>query len=465
MKIDLTCPVELWQYTTPTQEHPECGFVLNNLSDKVVISVQTTLVCYAEDGELLFRQVERVQGLHAGAGERFNFTLLTSQWEGVKTIDLVIEKVWFDDTTIWRRGSAPLKEYRSNALPPGRKLDRLRFVAGADAVGYPQEQENVWVCVCGRANDLHNDRCCRCERKRETVFAACSQANVEQLNAVHDQMMDDTARAALEEASRLTEEREKNKHRLSRKARVFRRVTILTLVAAALVAATLLWGVPALKYARATSMLENGEYDEARAAFTALNGYADTAKKLLQCDYLQAGSLEDSDTAEDLRVAADLYKNLGTYEESAERYQKTLYRLGETLLAAENFDGAAEAFQTLGDYGDSAQQLQETEYRQAVKLTESGNYVAARIFFEDLGDYRDAAQQLPVCDYYIGKNALEQENYETAVARLTAAGDTQDAAELLKQASYQLAQQRQEEGEYEAAGNRTCRRAIMRTPP
>ena len=86
MKIDLTCPVELWQYTTPTDGSPECTFLLNNLSDKVVISIQTTLVCYATDDSLLFRQLERFQGLSAGAGERFSVSLLPTQWENVRNI-------------------------------------------------------------------------------------------------------------------------------------------------------------------------------------------------------------------------------------------------------------------------------------------------------------------------------------------------------------------------------------------
>ena len=35
MRIDLTCPVELWQYAMPTESSPECTFIMNNLSDKV----------------------------------------------------------------------------------------------------------------------------------------------------------------------------------------------------------------------------------------------------------------------------------------------------------------------------------------------------------------------------------------------------------------------------------------------
>ena len=69
MKIDLTCPVELWQYAIPTETDAECTFVMNNLSDKVVTSVQVTLNCFAQNGELLFRQTERMQGLKAGVDD------------------------------------------------------------------------------------------------------------------------------------------------------------------------------------------------------------------------------------------------------------------------------------------------------------------------------------------------------------------------------------------------------------
>ena len=88
MKIDLTCPVELWQYAMPTEENAECTFVMNNLSDKVVTSVQVTLSCFDENDELIFRQTERAQGLKAGVGERFSFVILPSEWNSVEGVDL-----------------------------------------------------------------------------------------------------------------------------------------------------------------------------------------------------------------------------------------------------------------------------------------------------------------------------------------------------------------------------------------
>ena len=40
MKIDLTCPVELWQYAMPTEDDADCTFVMNNPQRQVVVSVR-----------------------------------------------------------------------------------------------------------------------------------------------------------------------------------------------------------------------------------------------------------------------------------------------------------------------------------------------------------------------------------------------------------------------------------------
>lgn len=452
MKIDLTCPVELWQYTMPSEGHPECGFVLNNLSDKVVVSVQVTLIGYAQGETLLFRQVERAQGLSAGAGERFSLSVLPTQWDNVQTIDLVIEKVWFDDATIWRRGSVPLTEYMPNTLPPGRRLDQLRFVAGPDAAGYPQEQAHVWVCVCGRANELRSDRCCRCERRRDTVFATCSRENVEQLIAVHEQKLIDVARAAREDASRLAEEREAAHLRAIRHKQTVRRMIIGACCLLVVVAVGLLWGLPALRYAKATTLLQNGQYDEARAALTELGGYGDARALLSECDYRQASALMKSDSADDLAQAVALYQTLSGYQDSDAQYQAALYQLGKIDMQAQRYDSASDAFLQLGSYQDSEQLVKQCQYLQADNLMQNQSYVAARILFADLGDYQDAVARVAECNYHLGVTALDTGDYHAAVTQLTAAGDTQDAPELLQRASYLLAETLQDAGQYEQAG-------------
>ncbi len=452
MRIDLTCPVELWQCSLPSQDEPECTFVMNNLSDKVVISVQVALVCHDKEDKLLFRQMERVQGLMAGPGERFSIVLLPTHWQDVAGMELAIEKVWFDDATIWRKGTAPLTEYTSNQLRASRQLDQLRFVAGKDAVGYPQEQEHVWLCVCGRANDKKSGRCCRCGRRAETVFASFQQANVEQLVAVHEQKLKDIATRAREETSKLEEERAKANTEKRKKAVMRRRLCVLAAVLVLGGSGFLLWGLPALRFAQADALLTQGHIQEARAAFAALGDSPAIQEKLIRCDYLDAREWMQAGDLSGLQTAADAFAALGDYEDSHSLWQQSNYQIGEKELAAGAFESAAEAFQRLGEYRDSAEKLQETTYQQAEHLLQSEGFVAAQVLFQGLGEYKDAKDRVKAAEYAMGQKAEADNELETAIAHYGSLPGYEDADQRLQQACYALAEQKQREGAFEEAG-------------
>lgn len=452
MRIDLTCPVELWQYALPAGDAVECTFVLNNLSDKVVTSVQVTLVCFDRDNNLLFKQMERIRGLKAGVGERFSIVILPTQWGETVAIDLVIEKVWFDDATIWRRGNASMTAYAPNNLPPGRVLDQLRFVAGVDAVGYPQAQEQVWLCVCGRANPIDSIRCCRCERKRESVFASFSPENVQQVISVHEQKLAEAARRAREENSAITQTQEKQKLAKTRVRKQVSKAFIAVAIVAVFVGAAFLWGVPAIKYNAALDQLRNGRYTEARAAFSEMNGYSDTEVQLLDCDYQEAMTSLRVGTQEELEKAVVGFAALGDYEDSFELWRQSVYELGDIYLEAGKYDLAAEMFQSLDEYEDSEDKYKETTYRQANVMLEGGNYLVAQLLFRGIEDYKDAATKVQECAYQVGKSSLEAAEYDEAITLLSTLDGYSDSLLLAGEARYELAEAKFAAGEYEEAG-------------
>lgn len=452
MKIDLSCPVELWKFSTPTPEEPECTFVLNNLSEKVVVSVQVTMICNDREDRLVFRQVERIQGLSAGAGESFSIMLLPNQWQDVAGVELVIEKVWFDDAMIWRRDKASLTEYQPNSLPPGRALDELRFVAGKDAVGYPQIQEHVWMCVCGRPNPKQSRRCCRCGRGLETVMASYQKTNVDQLIAIHEQKLLDIAKKAREDASKLAQEREKAIKLKERQAkRRLRRIVALVCVMAA-AAALFLWGLPALRLGQAEALLTQGRYEQARAAFASLGNSAWVQEKLLHCDYLEAKSWMDAGDLSSLQKAAVVFAGQGEYEDSHALWQQCFYRMGEMELEAGAFESAAENFQELGDYQDSTDKLREATYRQAVQLMANDGVTAAQVLFRSLGQYRDSQAKVLECEYLLGVAAEESNQLEAALRHYELLGDYQDVSQRMQATCYALAEQKLAQGAFEDAG-------------
>ena len=452
MKIDLTCPVELWQYAMPTGDDEECTFVMNNLSDKVVTSVQVTLACYDKEDLLLFRQTERVQGLKAGAGERFSVLLLPSQWKDVDGVDLVVEKVWFDDATIWRRSGAPLTQYTSNALPGGRALDQLRFAAGKDAVGYPQQQEQVWMCVCGRANPTESQRCCRCERRKESVFASYSRENVEAFIAVHEQKLAEAAKKAREESSLLIENREKQKLVRRRRRAKTLRLLLSGLCIVAVIAVAIIWGVPTIRYNLAADKLEHGAYDEARAAFAAMGDYRDAGTQIVECDYQQARSQLAAGDEDNLRLAMAGFEALADYKESPVLWQEAAYELGVHAIDGKRYEDAAELFEQLGDYEDSKAKLNEATYLQADALLIAGRYDIAKALFDGLGAYSDAAVKSMTCVYQRGRALFEAEDYAGAAQALSPLGEFENAADLVKQSNYQLAEAKLADGELQGAG-------------
>lgn len=453
MRIDLTCPVELWQYAMPTESASECTFVMNNLSDKVVASVMVTLNCYGKQDQLLFRQSERIQGLKAGVGERFSIVILPTHWDGVEGMDLVVEKVWFDDATIWRRGNAPLTQYTPNTMNNGRSLDHLRFVAGKDAVGYPQMQEEAWLCVCGRANALDSDRCCRCERGRETVFASYNKKNVEAVIAVRERKLADEGRKAREDNSRLNEEESKRRSAVKRKRRNRWRLVGGISAAAVVLAVGLLWGLPTLRYQNARQLMASGQYSEASEAFAAMGSFGDARAQALACRYQEALSLQEKGDLESLLAAQELFAALGDHEDSALRNQQTLYAIGEAYYADSLYDQAADRFQSLGDYEDSADKLDQCVYAQADALFQNGQISLAQALFATIADYSDAADRVRGCQYALAKESEDAGDYAQAAQLYLQAGNYEDAAQRYVQCQYQTAAAEAEAGNMERAGS------------
>ena len=266
-------------------------------------------------------------------GERFSIMLLPSQWRDVEGVDLGDRKRSGSTiSTIWRRGNAPLTYYKSNALPGGRALDQLRFVAGKDAVGYPCVQDQVWLCVCGRANALESDRCCRCERRRDAVFASYSPENVAHVIAAHEQKLAMAARKAREENNLVIEKQEVQRASKRRRRRLTVWIASLSAAAVALAAVIVLWVVPAVRYQSAMGLMNGGQFDEARAAFSAMGDYGDAKEQLAACDYQEALSLLETGGVDALVQAESDFAALGDYQDSAERLKQATYALGQAYL-------------------------------------------------------------------------------------------------------------------------------------
>ncbi|MCI6434582.1 MAG: TIR domain-containing protein, partial [Clostridiales bacterium] len=126
--------------------------------------------------------------------------------------------------------------------------------------------------------------------------------------------------------------------------------------------------IPALDYQNAVKLMEQGEYEEAIVAFTAMGDYRDSAEQIQACE-------------------------IGILDRE--------YNAAAALMAQGSYEEAITAFAALNGHRDSAAQIQACEtaiqdvrYDAAVALMEEGSYEEAITAFTALNGHRDSEEQI-----------------------------------------------------------------------
>ena len=454
MKLDLSCPVELWHFRMPTRDYPVVTLQLFNLSDKSVTSIQAAFACYDREGERLSRQVERVQGLTGDKRSAFEMIVAVEDGERAASMDLIIEKIWFMDGTVWRRGQNDMVDYVDNRLPKGKQLDVLRHVAGADVCGYPSDQGAIWVCVCGRPNPASLAVCARCERDKHEVFTQFGKASIEKIIFVRESALEEKARHAREEAGRMQAQREEQEMRRKKHRRRLT-VSLTTLVVLAGGAYGVYFhGIPAYTYYRAGELMKQGEYAQAKELYIDLDDYADSADLVKESDYLRAGAAAATANLTSLKAAQDLYETLPGYKDSGERAGRMRLERAQLLRAGGEYEQAIALFGEIPGFGDADQLAVQTRYDWANALMENLDYASAREKFLVLGSYQESASLAEACLYKPALAHLEKGEFPQAIALLSQLKDQTLALPKLQESYYRWGDQLFAAQDYEVAAEK-----------
>ena len=457
MKSDLTCPVEIVRVTIQreTEDTNENGQILClidffNLSDKVIDSIQMNIICFdAEDQRLGGRLVRA--GAHGEPRENFSGAFAPEHVENVARVEAAVEKVWYQDGVIWRREERNVREYSPNALPPGRELDRLRSVAGPDAVGYAREDDTVWLCVCGRANRTSDDRCLRCGRDRAHTVKAYSFAAIDSTLGRKERMLEEKTRETLRRSSEQTVQQMKAVQKKQRKQKKRLRTVITLLAFVALLLAAARWGAPYALSLYAGDKLDRGLAADAKELYALIDRYWPD----------EFGAAAGMDAAEQKII--DGLMNVGTdsaYEQAAkraeaigdtQRAEKAIIARAKLAIAGGDTDTAEALLTPLAANEEARGTLRRMIYDVAKAAKEHLEYPTAIERFGSLGDYEDAAAQKTDCIYLYGRQLMREGQYQAACDQFMLVSDTGDAIALIRQCRYALGLEKQQAGEYEAA--------------
>ncbi len=236
--------------------------------------------------------------------------------------------------------------------------------------------------------------------------------------------------------------------------------------------------VPAVNYSNAQKLYESGDYQSAKTAFSALEGYKESNDYILKCDYSEAEQLFNNRKYPE---AADAFTALDGYSDSDARAVECMLKIAENYIAVGEYDAAMsvyaaagktdlaeqtalqkiEALAADGKYFEAAEIAENycgedviTEYRYqgALAAKKSGDYKTAADNFYKLGSYSDSAKLAKECTYSFYMTEYTKNGASEEIVRgFYFLGDFSNSHDMFIETSYNYGLECIENGKYTSA--------------
>lgn len=212
--------------------------------------------------------------------------------------------------------------------------------------------------------------------------------------------------------------------------------------------------IPNKHYNAAVKLMNDGKYEEAIAAFEAMDGYKDSSRKIDACysaildiKYSVAIELMHNEQYND---AISAFEELQGHKDSEVKIKECRYAIAIALMDQQKYSEAISAFELISGYKDSTAKITECEnaiieakYMEASRLMVDGKYDEALAIFENLHDYKDSSSKISECKNQINENKYNEAvslagkgQYDEAISILTSLGDYKDAVSLSKRYAF-----------------------------
>ena len=327
---------------------------LRSISDKVISSVKLLVIGTNRAGDVLCKEEHVYEGVNAARDSFFGAREAVPLPDAnVRVFSVQLLSVAFHDGSRYIGEAQTWKPLPDQADLNQRLFDtelirQYRLETSNMNRFVPLETQDLWLCACGEINH-RGESCHRCDHS----FEHCTKyLNVDLLRENKNLRLNGEAvQAALDEAKR------QSRGKLLRRAAMV--IVPLVLIAG------IVFGVHEIMqrrseiYLEANRLYNEGDYAMAAVLFDKVGHYKDAntmSAKAKKADaeiasYNRAARLFQNERWDD---AYEAYKELGSFQDSAEQAQEALYQKGMKLLKDEAFADAREVFRGLGGYRDAA---------------------------------------------------------------------------------------------------------------
>ena len=327
---------------------------LRSISDKVISSVKLLVIGTNRAGDVLCKEEHVYEGVNAARDSFFGAREAVPLPDAnVRVFSVQLLSVAFHDGSRYIGEAQTWKPLPDQADLNQRLFDtelirQYRLETSNMSRFVPLETQDLWLCACGEINH-RGESCHRCDHS----FEHCTKyLNVDLLRENKNLRLNGEAvQAALDEAKRQS------------RGKLLRRVAMvivpLVLVAGIVFGAHKIMQRRDAIYVEANRLYNEGDYAMAAVLFDKVGHYKDAntmSAKAKKADaeiasYNRAARLFQNERWDD---AYEAYKELGSFQDSAEQAQEALYQNGMKLLKDEAFADAREVFRSLGGYRDAA---------------------------------------------------------------------------------------------------------------
>ena len=138
------------------------------------------------------------------------------------------------------------------------------------------------------------------------------------------------------------------------------------------------------KYAQASEYAKNEQYDKAAELYSELGAYEDSQKLYLENTYAYASQLESHGRYADAKA---VYEKLGAYRNSTEKVNFCIYNDAIIKLDAGKYDEAKKAFDSITGYKDSATLSTKCLYEKAKTLISNHSFKEGVEILETITSY------------------------------------------------------------------------------
>ncbi len=221
-----------------------------------------------------------------------------------RKISVAVTEVVFANNSIWSAeenewAAIPAQRQILESIQDPETLKQYYIEIGEKLPFIPEVKRGLFLCACGNITLESIGRCSRCGRRYEDFSRALDQNYLNEKKEVRlkkereeqEERKRQAERARIEREKREQEEQQERERqeelaRIKReeiRRKFIKRFRICSIVAAGIVGIIFLWIfliAPLMKYNQAISLMENGQFEEAKGAFDELDGFGSSSKKL-----------------------------------------------------------------------------------------------------------------------------------------------------------------------------------------